>query len=55
MMWRRSLLATASISVIDTDNEKASACLRAAEAFDDELPDLCNDIHNSCACLLYSV
>jgi len=55
MMWRRSLLAIAPISVIDADDEKASACFLSAEVFDDEFPDLCNDIHNSSAYLLYSV
>jgi hypothetical protein len=45
MMWRRSLLATASISAIDADDEKTSASILSAEVPDNGLPDSGNDIN----------
>jgi hypothetical protein len=45
MIWRRSALAIASISVIDVDKEKASAFFCPTEASDAELNDLDNNIN----------
>jgi hypothetical protein len=45
MMWRRSLLATASISAIDADDEKTSAFISSAEVPDNGLPESGNGIN----------